>query len=94
MQYICRERVLPENDTDFSKLHIIFIQVSGSDVRNYLNTFETKKRPGYVYCIMIIFNVLKRAGAELIRFNMVNIMVVDVLDPCVARTSAPMILAM
>ena len=34
----------------------------------------------------------KRAGTELIWFNRVNIMGTDVLAPCVARTSAPMIL--
>ena len=33
-----------------------------------------------------------RAGSESIRFNIVNIMVVDVLAPCVARASAPMII--
>ena len=33
-----------------------------------------------------------RAGTELIRFNIVNIMVADALAPCVTRTSAPMIL--
>ena len=34
----------------------------------------------------------KRAVTELGRFIIVNIMVADALAPCVARTSAPMIL--
>ena len=34
------------------------------------------------------------AGTELFRFNMVKIMVVDALAPCMTRTSAPMILTM
>ena len=32
---------------------------------------------------------LQRAGTELIKLNIVNIMVADALAPCVARTSAP-----
>ena len=35
-----------------------------------------------------------RAGTELTWFNKVNIMVVDALAPCVAKTSAGMILIM
>ena len=36
----------------------------------------------------------KRAGTESIRYNIVNIIVVDALAPRVARTSEPMILTM
>ena len=32
------------------------------------------------------------AGTKLFRFNIVNIMIADVLAPCVARISAPMTL--
>ena len=43
-----------------------------------------------------IWNMIKpyRAGTELIRFNIANIMAADALAPCVARASAPMILTM
>ena len=37
---------------------------------------------------------MERAGAELVRFNVVYVMVADALAPYVARTSAPMILTM
>ena len=36
----------------------------------------------------------KLAGTELYQFNYVNIMVTDALAPCIARTSAPMILTL
>ena len=36
----------------------------------------------------------KRVRAEFILFNIVNIMVADALAPCIARSSAPMILTM
>ena len=36
----------------------------------------------------------QRSGTELFRFNAVNIIIVDVLTPCVFRTSEPMILIM
>ena len=35
---------------------------------------------------------IQRAGTELIRLILVNIMIADALAPCVAKTPAPMIL--
>ena len=40
------------------------------------------------------FHRSKHAGTGLIRFNIANIMVIDALASCIARTSAPMILTM
>ena len=44
-------------------------------------------------CLQAVFNPL-HAGTELFQFNIVNNMVADALAPCVARTTALMILTM
>ena len=45
-----------------------------------------------IVCVNIQYFCCESAGTELIRFNIVNIMVTDVLSPCVTRSSAAMIL--
>ena len=44
--------------------------------------------------LMYLIIIPQRAGAELIRFSIINIMVADALAPCVARSSAAMIFRM
>ena len=62
---------------------------------NMLNpTFVQNLQVWFKKCDKQYKTNLYHAGTDLIRLNTVNIMLVHALAPCVARTSAPIILTM